>query len=136
MNDPTTEIERRLAARPPTHAPDELRGAVLRDLRRELRAARWDRRLARTAATLLVAGVALNSSLLLRSERDFAATRPVATHESLLQTAVAVARATDIQTARQIVNQISAFSGRILTAEQLDRLDAAIAEKLAMDRKG
>ncbi|TWT74479.1 hypothetical protein Pla123a_33020 [Posidoniimonas polymericola] len=136
MNDPLTAVERRLNSRTSADAPGELRDTVLRDVRRELRAARWDRWLGRTAATLLVAGLALNSSLLLRGDRDFAATGPAASERSLVQTAVAVARATDVETARQVANQISAFNGRILTAEQLGDLDAAIAEALAKDRKG
>ena len=109
---------------------------MLGDVRRELKSASWDRRLAKTAATLLAGGIALNSALLLRGESDFAATRSAASERSLVQTAVAVARVTDIETARQVANQISAFNGHILTTEQLAALDVAIAEELAKSRKG
>ena len=57
MNDPLTAIEQQLASHTPAGAPDELRDAVLRGVRRELKSASWDRRLARTAATLLAVGI-------------------------------------------------------------------------------
>jgi hypothetical protein len=136
MNDPLTSFKQQLAASKPVGPPGELRDAVLLDVRRELNSARWDRRLATTAATLLVLGVTVNAALLLRGASDFAAPRPAASERSLVQTAVAVARATDIETARRVANQISAFNGQILTTEQLGDLDAAIADELANNRKG
>lgn len=136
MNDPLTFIEQHLVTHMPSGAPDQLRDAVLRDVRRELKSASWDRRLAITAATLLAVGIALNSTLLLRGESDFAATRSATSERSLVQTGVAVARMTDIETARHVANQISAFNGHILTSEQLAALDAAIAEELTKSRKG
>lgn len=134
MNDPLTAIEQQLTT--PARAPDGLRDAVLRDVRRELKSALWDRRLARTATALLAVGLALNFTLLLRGGSDFAAIQSLASERSLVQTAVAVARATDSQTARQLASQISAFNGNILTTEQLAALDAAIAQELAKSRKG
>lgn len=136
MNDPLTTIEQQLANRAPVDAPIELRDAVLRDVGRELRSVRWDRRLAKTATTLLVLGIALNSTLMLGGAGNFAATRSAPSNESLVQTAVAVARATDAQTARQVAHQISAWNGHVMTTEQLAAIDAAIAAELKKSRKG
>lgn len=136
MNDPLTSIEQQLAQRAPARAPDELRNAVLSDVHRELQSASCDRRLAKTAAALLALGIALNTALMLDGESRFAAQGSVASDTSLVQTAVAVARATDAQTARRLVHQISALNGQVMTAEQLAALDAAIAEELAKSRKG
>lgn len=136
MNDPLTDIEQQLALHRPARAPGELRDAVLRDVGRELKSASWDRRLATMAATLLIVGISLNSTLLLGGEGDLGATRFAESERSLVEMAVAVAQATDIETARQVANQMSAFHGHILTTDQVAALDAAIAAELAKSRKG
>jgi hypothetical protein len=135
MNDPLTAIEQQLAAELPARAPSPLRDAVLKEVRRELKSARWDRRLAKTAGTVLAVGIALNVALMVGGD-DFSAPRSTASSASLVKTAVAVARATDAQTARQLASQISAWNGHVMTSEQLATLDAAIAEELQKNRKG
>jgi hypothetical protein len=62
-NEALEEIERQLTGLHPSAAPGALRAAVLAGVQRELRGARWDRRLARAAAVLLVLGVVLNVSI-------------------------------------------------------------------------
>ncbi len=136
MNDPVRAIKRQKKRQIPARAPAELRDAVLSDVRRELVSARWDRRLSRTAAMMLIVGTSLNFALLLRDDRDFAAPRSTASEGSLVRTAVGVARVTDIETARQLANQISALNGHVLTAQQVSALDAVLAEELAKGRKG
>ncbi|WP_442481369.1 hypothetical protein [Aeoliella sp. SH292] len=135
MNDPLTAIEEQLTGEMPARAPSPLRDAVMKEVHRELKSARWDRRLTKVAGTVLAVGIALNVALMVGGD-DFSAPRSTASNASLVQTAVAVARATDAQTARQLVSQISAWNGHVMTTEQLAALDAAIAEELQKNRKG
>ena len=72
------DIERQLSGVSTPHAPTELRADVLRDVHRELAAARWDRRLARTAAVLLAVGVGMNLGMGLQSSGSSSSLRPVA----------------------------------------------------------
>jgi hypothetical protein len=131
MNDESLEfIESRLAALHPLVAPRELRGAVLADVRRELRAARWDRRLARVAAVLLAVGVGLNLAIGLQSTGSSHGQPPRVAHsdarQSLLDTAVVVAEATDAATGSRYARQLAAMSGRELTADEAAAIDAAV----------
>ncbi len=57
------EIEQKLCALTRPNAADALRAAVLDDAQRELRAARWDRRLARTAIAVVLAGITINATV-------------------------------------------------------------------------
>ena len=107
--------------------PAELRGAVLRDVQRELRSARSDRRLARTAAALLVVGVGLNAAALLPGHSPSPQVFAVApTQESFVQVAISVAEATDNQTGRQVARRLATMSGRPLSGEDAAAVDAAI----------
>ena len=109
--------------------PSELRGAVLRDMERELRAARWDRRLGRVAVLLLVVGVGLNASLSLHvstSPRPRPGQMAVdGARDSLIETAIVVAEATDVETGRRFARQLAAMSGRELTDQELAAIGAA-----------
>jgi hypothetical protein len=135
MNDPLTTLEQQLAAEVPARAPGPLREAVMKDVHCELSSARWDRRLAKVATTVMAVGIAMNIALMVGGD-EFSAPRSTASNSSLVQTAVAVARATDVQTARQMAHQISAWNGHVMTNEQLAALHAAIAEELAKNPKG
>ena len=80
-------------------APSELRGEVLGLVRRQLAAQRWDRRLGRAAAALLVVGVGLNAAISWRSGQP--PTNQAATElkpNAITQAAIAVAEATDAET--------------------------------------
>ena len=90
-------IERQLTGFQPSGAPRELRAAVLESVRGELRAARWDRRLARAAAMLLVIGIMLNLAIGFRPIGSHAVSQPVAStrSQSLVDAAVVVAEVTD-----------------------------------------
>lgn len=138
MNEPSLEqLERLIASCGPAGAPAELRGVVVAQMRRELAAARWDRRLARLAAALLVAGVGLNAAIGLSAGRGIRPSQTAgASQDSLVQTAMAVARATDAQTGRLMARQIAAWDGRKMTSEQLTALDAAMAAALRDGKDG
>jgi hypothetical protein len=118
-----------LAAVRPADAPAELRGAVLGSVHRELRAARWDRRLARVAAILLAVGIGLNAYQVVAPMRAAVPhSRPVARVESsekLIQTAIVVAEATNADTGRLFARQWAAMSGRALTERELDAIDTS-----------
>lgn len=133
-------IERQLSGVRPRGAPSELRAAVLADVRRELRAARWDRRLARAAAVLLVVGVGLNVAMGWRSTglRDGSRQQVVQSTErnSLVDTAVVVAEATDAATGSRFARQLAAMSGRELSADEAAAIDAAVQRAAANGNKG
>jgi hypothetical protein len=133
MSDESFEhVERQLAGAGPG-APVELRAAVLGEMRRELRAARWDRWISRTAAAVLLVGVGLNAVMFLRgdppaepgAERGIAQ-RGIVAQDSLVQAAAAVAEATDVETGRRFARQLAALGGRELSDEQAAAIDAAM----------
>jgi hypothetical protein len=135
MNDEHDEhIERshlNLQMRP---APSHLRSAVLSDVERELRAARWDRRLARAAAVLLAVGISMN---MLTSVAPRSAPRvgraDLQAPESLTSVAVAVAETTDANTGRQFVRRLAALAGWSLGGEQAAAIDAAVNRRFSRD---
>jgi hypothetical protein len=128
MNDPSlTRLEQQLAAgSDDAVVPDALRNAVLAATRRELRAQRWDRRLGRAAVGLLVAGVGFNVAAGLTSERFSPTQQSLASSNGLVQTAVAVAQATDRETGRLLAQQLAAWQGRSVTPKQLAAIEAAL----------
>ena len=120
-------VERQIAGVRAPDAPNELRAAVLRDVQRELRAARWDRRLGRVAAVMLVVGVGLNAAVARHSNRAQQSHLAAgSTRDSLIHTAVIVAEATDASTARQYARQFAALRGRQLSGEEAAAIDAAV----------
>ena len=128
MNDDIVDqIESQIGSTTAAGLPAELRAAVLADVRSELRAARWDRRLGRAAAVMLVAGVGLNAALARHSDRfqpSHVAASP--TRDSLIHTAVIVAEATDATTARRYARQFAALQGRQLSGDDAAAIDAAV----------
>ena len=131
MNDDSlAQLEQQLTGIPLLAAPAELRGALLSNVQRELRAARWDRRLARAAALLLVGGVALNvatglrmSNLGVEQHEQIAGS---SSQQLLVDTAIVVAEATDAATGGRFARQLAAMSGRELTVDEAAAIDAAI----------
>lgn len=127
--EPLDEFERELAAAQRFRAPDGLRGAVLSSVERELRAARWDRRFARAAAVLLIVGVGWNASLvLLAPSSNKSQINQIAHNESqqsLVNTAIVVAEATNIEFGRTFARQMAALSGRELTDGEIAAIDAS-----------
>lgn len=126
------QLECQFAALPTSVLPVGMRAAVLADVERELRAARWDRRLGRAAAALLVIGVGLNFSAgwqlggSVKGRHENVARAEV--RPSLVDTAVIVAEATNAETARRFARQLAAMSGRELTADEAAAIDAAILQ--------
>jgi hypothetical protein len=128
-------VERQLAAARAKGAPTELRGAVLRGVHLELAATRWDRLLARAAAVLLAVGVGLNAAAGMQSLGSGGAkpsrVAQLESRESLLETAVVVAEATNAATGSLYARQLAAMSGQELTADEAAAIDAA-AERAAI----
>lgn len=139
MNDDSlSELEQQLSLNLLGAAPSELRLAVLADVRRELAASRWDRRLARAAAALVVVGAGLNIAIGVNASSGLNPAHMTSppSQQSLVQTAVAVARATDAETGRRIARQMAAWGGRTMTHEQLTALDAAMAADAPSGKDG
>ena len=133
MDGDVEQVERLFCAAAPG-APADLRSAVLADVRRELRASAWDRMLARSAAAIVVVGVGLNAALGLRGDARMApggqATAIVdARQDALVQTAAAIAEATDAAMGRSVARQLAALSGRTLTDDQAAAIDAALRNR-------
>jgi hypothetical protein len=127
---PFERIERQLADLQPSCAPPGLRGVVLAEVHRELRAAQWDRKLARAAVVLLAVGIGLNLAIGISSSRWVdARSRQIAgstSHQSLLETAVVVAQATDAATGSLFARQLAALRGRKLTEAEATAIDTAV----------
>jgi hypothetical protein len=121
MNDDDQELEQRLARAMPHGAPAGLRDATLAQVQRELRAGRWDRRLGRLAAAILVAGVALNVGLVLqgpaRPANGAQARMAGNSRSALAETEIIVADVTDAETARRFVRQMAALGAWELSNE-------------------
>jgi hypothetical protein len=137
MDDESLEqVEWQLAGTRFPAAPSGLRAAVLSGVQLELRASRWDRRLAWTTALLLIVGVGLNVGIVWQESiagGSRARSRaPTASRQSLVDTAVLVAEATDAATGSQFARQLAALSGRELTADDAAAIDAAIGQSPAV----
>jgi hypothetical protein len=131
--EPLDEFEQQLASARQVGAPSVLRGRVLSDVERELRAARWDRRMARAAVVLLVVGVGMNAALVLgENETRIAPHRQLAAKDSqraIVDTAIIVAEATNGETGQQFARQLAALSGRELTDSEIAAIDASIRDQ-------
>jgi hypothetical protein len=136
MSDESWEkLEERLAAAG-AGAPAGLRAAVLGDVRRELGASRWDRRLAQTAAAVLVLGVGWNVLNVALDGRDDPRAEPGAEHwaagddsrDALVQVAATVAEATDAETGRRVARQVAMLGGRELSGAQSAAIEAALRQ--------
>ncbi len=131
MSDDSFElIERQLAGGHSAGAPIALREEVLRSVQHELRAARWDRRLARAAVVLLVVGLGLNAATLLPGHAPSSRLLAVAPNqESFVQLAISVAEATDVRTGRQVARRLAAMVGQPLSGDDAAALDAAVERR-------
>jgi hypothetical protein len=132
MNDDSLEplVHRLSRARQPK-APAELRAPVLAAVHRQLAAQRWDRRLVRMAAMLLVAGFGLNWTVSLRDEGTIPGGVSVATTpEAIVDVAVVVARATDLETGSRIAQHLAALGGTTLSPQQLTAMEQVIQRRV------
>lgn len=144
MNDDHLEhVERQIAAGGLPGAPSLLRAKVLADAQRELRAARWDQRLGRAAVLALVLGAGINAAIAIESARTgsarLAGIQRSKLRPTLVETAVVVAEATDVPTARLFARQQAAMSGRALTNDESAAIEEAVrrsASRAASGNKG
>jgi hypothetical protein len=107
------------------HAPAHLKTAVLSQVNRQLKSSRWERRLARTAASVLMLGLALNV-MLMRSEMAIPTTNRYAEflgEDSIVQMGKTVAEVTDAETGTLYAKQLAFFYGRQLTEQQSNAID-------------
>lgn len=112
-------IERRLAALPTPRPPAQLRQSVLTGVHRQLAASRWDRRLARAAAALLIVGIGLNAAVGWRGSgssdnRGSSELNP----ETVSRAAVAIGEGTNAEAGTEIARHLAALGGFSLTAQQ------------------
>lgn len=128
-------VESQLARLQPSVAVDTLRATTLGRVQRELRASRWDRRLGRTAAVLLVAGIVMNIATVNKlpsfSTGGQIAARPTA--ESIAKLAVTMAEATDIETANVFARHLAALGGFPIGSDQADAIERAIQRRHSPD---
>jgi hypothetical protein len=130
-NNPLEPLEDQLSRARQPAAPVELRAPVLAAVHRQLAAQGWDRRLARMAAVLLVVGFCLNWTISLRDEGTVRGAIGVAsTPEAIVDTAVAVARATDVETGSRIAQHLSALGGTSLSPQQLTAIEQVIQQRV------
>lgn len=129
MDDDSRVVEQKLENALASSVPPNLRDIVLRQVRRELAAARWDRRLGRAAAALLVVGIGLNALMAIgvgANRTNFS--QRGRSLVALVETAAAVAEATDAETGRRFVRHMAALGGWALSEEQTAALDAAVVD--------
>jgi hypothetical protein len=130
--DDLESIERQLTNLPLPSAPPSLRSAVLKDVHRNLKAQRWDRRLARVTAALLAVGIGLNATAGWRGpepavNRAVVESRP----DVIARVAVLISQATDAETARQFARHLAALDGMTLSPLQ----EAAIKRRIDLNSK-
>jgi hypothetical protein len=120
-------IERQLIALPVAPAPEKLRQVVLAVAHRRLRAQRWDRLLARAAAAVFVVGLGLNAAVGISGKGGGASqTASAVKIEAVTQAALAVADATDPDTATQFAKRMAMLGGVPLSADK----EAAIQRRI------
>lgn len=130
-------VEAQLTRLQPRVAVDGLRDATLGRVQRELRASRWDRRLGRVAAVLLVVGFSMNIATVSKRPAlpaggrlaDRLADRPTA--ESIAKLGVTMADVTDIKTASIIAQHWAALNGLPLGSHQTDAIEHEIGRRLS-----
>jgi hypothetical protein len=138
MKDTSLEqIEMQLAGMRPQGAPFELRGTVLGDVRRELRAAQWDRRLGGATAVLLIVGTALNLAIGLPTSGPSVNPKPpqladANPRQSLVDAAVLMAEVTDAATGSLIARNLAMMAGDALTKDEEAEIDSAIERSSAL----
>jgi hypothetical protein len=139
MNENTPEpIEIHLAQFSPSAAPPRLRSTVLKSVHQQLAASRWERRLTCLAAALVLMGIGLNWSLGFHYGNS-ASSLPsdlVAKSKSIVDAAVAMAQATDVQTATSFARQWAALSGSPLNSQQSAAMEQEIQERAKHNRFG
>jgi hypothetical protein len=143
MNEPIDTnprlVEQQLVRWATEGAPDELRAVVLRRVRRELRAARWDRRLVRAAVVLLSLGVGMN--LVVAGGQGVSPDRTAAspTAHEIGELAANLADATDVETASVFARRMASLGGWPERGEDLNTLEQEIRRRLSpatTSRKG
>ena len=135
MDDNRLELLEQRLGQGSSSAPAALRDEVLSQVERELLAARWDRRLTRTAGALLIAGISLNLLMGLHHDRlPHASTTVAENQDAYVRTAVAIAETTDAEMGRSFIRQLEFINGWTLDAKQTAAIDAAAKRRNSPSR--
>jgi hypothetical protein len=126
-------FEEQLRVLPMGEAPKGLRDVTLAAVHRQLAAARWERRIARTTVLLLLLGVALNvrfdTDQENRSEVDMASK---SMPENIIEVGVSVAEVTDSETGSRFAKRMANLVGSQMTRQQVIALEQAIQNRFAL----
>jgi hypothetical protein len=126
-------VEAQLARLQPRFTVEGLRDATLGRVQRELRSSRWDRRLGRVAAVLLVVGIGMNVATINKHPAlptgGRLAARPAT--ESISELAVTMADATDITTASIYVRHLAAFHCFPIGGHQANAIQREVDRRLS-----
>ena len=132
MNEESIEqIEQQLARLQPARSPAELRTRTLKTVHRRLAGQRWESRLARVAAALMVLGIGMNALMSGPSARQ--SSNSIATlsdPDVLVRTAVTVAQVSDAKAGSDFARHLAILSGSPLTDAQEAAIQQAIKQHL------
>jgi hypothetical protein len=132
-NDSLEPLEEQLAHSRQSKAPADLRAPVLGAVHRELAAQRWERRLGRSAAAILLLGIGLNWSLGWHDPAALSRQKDVASApdpQAIVEVAVAVGNATDAETGSRLAQQLAALSGVPLSPQQAAAMEQEIQRRV------
>ena len=126
-------VEIQLARLQPRADVGGLRESTLGRVRRELRSSRWDHRLVRVAAVLLVVGIAMNVATI-RDRRTLPTGGQLATHptaDSIAELAVTMAEENDVKTANIFGRHLASLKGLPLDSHEVVAIEREIDRRLS-----
>jgi len=133
MTDDTNfnDVEQELLRTAPRRAPAEMRTTVLDQVNRELRSARWDRRLAQVAAALTIVAVGLTGAVGWQAHHEqVLAERERPTPRAITEVAECIRSVTDEPTARSFEKKLLAWRSSRRPEPSLGAMQRAIAEAM------
>ena len=132
MNDEwLDQVEQHLAKQRPRGAPAELRSVVLARTRRELASAKWDGRLWRAAAVLLVTGIGLNALVGWNDDGAVAEQAgPGPSPHAIAEVVVAVSDMSSPEAHGRLARQLAAWSSWTLSPSEAAAVEQEIERLL------
>ncbi|HZZ27884.1 MAG TPA: hypothetical protein VFE46_07735 [Pirellulales bacterium] len=132
-NESLDPIEQQLRLVTPKALPSGLRVLTLLAVHKRLMTQRWERRIGRLTAAVLVLGIVLNWTV---GWHDHGALfgREVATSaadsRAIVEVAVAIGKETDAETGRRMAEQLTVLSGAANSPEQAAAIEQEIQRRL------